>query len=279
MKAFLEQFPDQCVAIVADKGFAFEMFFNVFARQAKIWTVLIFDSKEAAIDCFPHAQVLNTGAGQSGEICFAESRKPGGRQLHISEGYARMLGVKLDTIVPTTEWERVDATERLDPFILISPFSRSCSSHSGQPANKTLDDWKWEHIIRSLRKQNLPIKVLAGQNDYLKKCSVSIHDYITCPDLYSLELTLKSSKLLVTLDNGIGHVAAALNLPMIYLWPKVSNLEFIAPVWNKNAKYLMMTPTEAAPVAMFVGFRKFARELLELSEDEIPEISDEKVET
>lgn len=268
---FLEQHPGECVAIVTDTGFAFELFFKTFAEdfcnQPLIENPIIFDNEERAKDCFPYATVLHMGAGQSGEICFAESRKPGGKQLHISEGYSRMLGVTLNTIVPTTAWQRVDDTERLDPFILISPFSRSCSVHTTGKANKTLEDWKWEHIIHSLRAHNLPIKVLAGPKDYLKQCSISVDDYITCRDLYHLELVLKSAKLLVTLDNGIGHIAAALEIPMIYLWPTVSSIDFIYPKWHSKSKALIMTPTEAAPIAMFVGFRKFVRELLETSDE------------
>lgn len=279
VKAFLEQHPDECVAIVADKGFAFEMFFNTFNHTALACLLpsipLIFDTQEDAVNCFPHAQVLYVGAGQSGEVCFQESRKPGGRQLHISEGYAKMLGVTLDTLRPTNVWQRVLDTERLDPFILIAPFSRSCSVHTTGVANKTIADWKWEHIIHHLRKQNLPVKVLAGPNDYLKKCSVSMNDYITCKSLYELELTLKSAKLFVTLDNGVGHIAAALDVPMIYLWPKVSCIEFIAPLYAKKTVYLMMEPNEAAPVAMMVGFRKFVRHMLETDHEEVETLQED----
>lgn len=275
---FLEQHPDECVAIVADKGFAYELFFNVFAYAENCLgqVPLIFDSAEKAVDCFPNAQLLHIGAGQSGDICFQASRLPGGRQLHISEGYSKILGVTLNTIKPTTVWQRVDGSERLDPFILISPFSRSCSVHTPPfKANKTIEDWKWEHLIHHLRKQGLPIKVLAGPNDFLKKCSIGVDDYITCKSLYELELTLKSSAMLVTVDNGIGHVAAALELPMIYLWPKVSSLEFIAPIWNKKAKYLILEPELAAPVSLFVGFRKCVKELLEDSHEKIEEALEE----
>lgn len=262
VQCFLEQHPDECVAIVTDKGFTYEMFFNTFVKGG-MFEVIIFDDQEKAVDCFPNAQVLHIGAGQSGEICFAESRKPGGRQLHISEGYSRILGVTLNSIQPTTVWQRVPDTERLDPFILISPFSRSCSVHTTGKANKTLEDWKWEHLIHHLRKQQLPIKVLAGPNDFMKQCSIPVNDYITCKSLYELELTLKSAVMLVTVDNGIGHVAGALELPMIYLWPKVSNFSFIYPIFNRKAKCLLMEPTQAAPVAISVGFRKFVREILE----------------
>jgi hypothetical protein len=276
VKQFMKRFPEEVSCIVTDASLAHEMFVNSFAEY--LGKVEILTGEDDARKFFPDDLVLYLGAGQSGKICFENAQK-GGRQLHISEGYSVMLGMKGELaggIPPLANWQRVPDDVRLPPFIGISPFSKSCSVHTTGIANKTLDDWKWEHIIRYLRKRDLPVKVFAGPNDYLKHCSVTLDDYICAKNLYDLELALKSCVMFVTLDNGLLHIASALKVPTIALWPKVSCIEFIAPVWSPLTTFLTMEPTKAAPMAILHSLRKVVRLIMEgqtnetLTEEEAP---------
>jgi len=259
---------DVC-AIVTDRGLAYELFYNVFEQTA----VHVFPALMTARMLDPEAIVIDLNAGRSGELCFKTAQATG-KQPHISEGYASILGISLGSnIKPPTTWQRVnDKLPRT--FFAISPFSRSCARHSGERPNKTLDDFKWEYIIRFLRRQGMPVKVVAGPNDRLTKCSVPLDDYFTAKNLLDLETFLKSCALLISVDNGLGHIASILDTPMISLWPQVSNLQFIGPGFSPKTGIVQIgDPNIASPSQMLMGIRHFAKELLGgLHEEEVSTI-------
>lgn len=258
VEQFMQKYPEEVASIVAHKGLAFELFHNCFADK-----VPVYDSQEISKDVNPDAMVLRLSAGPSAELAFAFSRHPQGRQLHISEGYAKLLGFDLaDGIRPPSSWFRAQDAAPLEECILLSPFSRSDTFWSGGPRNKTLDDWKWEHIVRFLRKQGYPIKVLGSPDDYLK-CTIPTNDYITAQSLYHLEHLLRSCKMLVTIDNGIGHVAANLDVRTIHLWPKAASFDFIGPKYGRRSTFIHMDALNAAPIGIMVGFRRFTQLLLD----------------
>lgn len=254
---------DVC-CVVSDVGLPFELFSSVLSNLE----LSVYDNIDFAKKIYPDAVVLDLNAGRSGELCFRLAREKG-VQLHISEGYAAILGINLGVnIEPPMWWQQVnEPLERT--FFAISPFSRSCSRHSGERPNKTLDDHKWEYIIRFLRRQGKPVKVIAGPNDQLTNCSVPLNDYFTARNLYELEYFLKSCALLISVDNGLGHIASILQTPMISLWPQVSNLQFIAPRFSDKTAFIQMgDPNLASPVDLLQGIRNISRILLGESSDE-----------
>lgn len=256
VQVLLEQSND-VVCIVADKGLAFELFFHSFCTQVPVLDVI-----QEAEEMYPDATQLNVGAGQAGDISFRLHQERGGQQMHMSEAYAIILGVDLKGVVaPPVHWQQVK--EKLPrTFIAISPFSKSCSRHTNERPNKTLDDHKWEFILRYLRRQGMPVKVIAGPNDRLKSNSVPQNDYFTAKNLYELEYFLKSCALLVTLDNGLGHVASVIDTPMISLWPKVSCIDFIYPRFSPFTTCVSMEPNSATPAQLLAGIRHFTKILL-----------------
>lgn len=258
VQTFLEKYPGEAVVVVADRGLSFELF------SLSITGVPVVPTLEEAVELHPLAQVMHLQAGKAGELAFAYSRTQGKPAMHISEAYAAMLGLPYpDSIAPTTDWQRPSECTDMEPCILLSPFSRSCSVHTTGVRNKTLEDWKWEHFIRYLRKQSLPIKVIGAPDDFIH-CSLPIDAYTTAHSLLELESILRSARLFVSVDNGLGHLASSMNLPMISLWSKAASLEFIGPVYGRRTMLLQFsTPAEAAPAAMMVGFRKFTEMLLE----------------
>jgi hypothetical protein len=257
VQVFLQQVnKEEMCCIVTDKGLAWEMFAGVFSKD-----FIVIDDVNLAKAQFPDAVVLDLNAGRSGEYTFGEASK-GRPQLHISEGYAHFLGVDLHhELKPPTDWAVIKETLPRT-FCAISPFSRSCSRHSGEVPNKTLDDHKWEYLIRYLRRQGMPVKVIAGPNDKLTNNSVPVNDYFTAKNLYDLEYFLKSCALLISVDNGLGHIASLLDTPMISLWPKVSCIDFIYPRFSEKTACVLMEPNTATPSQLLAGIRHFAKNLL-----------------
>jgi hypothetical protein len=258
IQAYLEQYPNTVEAIIANSGLAWDMFNGCFEKEIEVY-----DNLDVAKGIYPEAVVLEINAGMAGDIAFKHSQKTKGPPLHISEAYGQLLGCDLhNNLKPLTDWAVIkEALPRT--FIAISPFSKSCSRHTGEIPNKTLDDHKWEYIIRYLRRQNIPVKVIAGPGDRLKVNSVPMNDYFTADNLYELEHFLKQCALLVTVDNGLGHLASILNTPMIYLWPGVSSLDFIYPRFGNTTCCVQIgDPNQAAPAAMLTGIRMYTQMIL-----------------
>lgn len=240
--------------VVAHPGLAFEMFDRQLGDSAIVLT-----GKPGDME---FESVVELQAGLSGELCFRHARD-NGKQLHISEGFARMLGIpSVSSIVPPTGWDKIPKDMVAQTHITVAPFSRSCSRHTGETPNKTLDDWKWQHIIGYLSRQGYPIAILGAPDDRLQSVTVPENEYYTAANLDCLTYLLRRSKIFVTLDNGLGHIAAALNVPTIILWPMVSSIEFIAPIWSPSVRLMRMEPNSAIPAAIINGLKHYMREMM-----------------
>jgi hypothetical protein len=264
IKQYLDTHTEEEIKLVADRGLAFQMFQDTFQDDTDD-DVEIFDNIDSAIrSCEKGADlsVFSLNAGASGHICFTRAQQTG-RQPHISEGFAEMLGMQLkEPPLPYAPWNTWEPDLQVPPVrIGISPFSRSCSRHSGEPPNKTLDDWKWMHIINYLRPHLDYLQVLGGPNDRLTGVSVSEDEYWCASSFEDLRKKLKSLTLFITVDNGLGHIASALNVPTVLLWPRVSSMEFIGPIWAPNTKYITpIDPPTITPANILNGLRHFVKE-------------------
>lgn len=261
IKEFLQR-TEEPTLIVADPGLPYQMYTMTFNTE-------VFPSVDAAIaykqERFKDEGFIITSlnAGKAGEICFTHARDTH-RQPYITEGYAEILGFKYEgQLKPDVPW--VDFHPKTHNIIGVSPFSRSCSRHSGEIPNKTLDDWKWRHLIGNLRNQQVPIKVFGAPTDRLQDVAVTEDEYLSARTFNDLCRELRRCKVFVTVDNGLCHLASVLEVPTIILWPAVSCLQFIAPAWQpKTTRFLMIgDPNKAHPAQILTRMRVDVREIME----------------
>jgi len=166
--------------------------------------------------------VLN--ASSALEWCIRNMRpKRVGNQVilspsHLSKGFAYSLGVsiskqKVDLVIPK-ETEKIGPEE---PYIVFSVLSHSdCSRklidnkyvQSGNPANKMVRPEIWSEVLKHLGKRHRKIFV-AGSNEEL--FDIEGAEWIIGKPLDQVARLLKESDLVVSIDNGIGHVAEYLD--------------------------------------------------------------------
>lgn len=224
---YLATHPLEKVDIVASPGIAFELVKGSFPLLD------ILRERPEHIDI-----TLSAGAA----AIYASTHPINNRVTHISEAFSMMMGMPPeDEVFPITQWAQL-ADERYyeKEFITIAPFSRSCTIHTKGVPNKTLEPWKWGPLIEYLRNVGLPIRVLCGPGERLNGLSVSENEYYTSGNLRNLESILKRSKFLVSVDTGVAHIASALTVKTIILWPAASNLQFIGPAYSKNTQFILM---------------------------------------
>lgn len=252
VKKCLENNTVACIVIEA--GLAGQLFVRSFGKQIPI----LFDEAEAR-KLYPTSEWVYLQAGLAANISLSHARKYG-RHLHISEAYARMLDIDIEgKVEPILDWcyfpgQRFD-TER--KIAILSPFSRSCTRHGGMRPNKTFDSWKWEPIIRFLRRHEYEVKVSCRPNDRLEQCSIPESDYLSSYTLEEIEKDFRSASLTISVDNGLAHISSAVGTRTIIFWPPTLCAEFIAPTWSPKTTLIYMGwPDETFPVGMLVGIRR-----------------------
>jgi ADP-heptose:LPS heptosyltransferase len=105
--------------------------------------------------------------------------------------------------------------------------------------NKTPDLERWELLIAWIYAQRYGVLVTHGPNDVWTGSSVTL---ATTDSLDTLVFRLAAATAVVTVDNGIGHIASALGCRTLILWPPISSVPFIAPTWSKTTTLLYMQP-------------------------------------
>lgn len=167
-------------------------------------------------------------------------------KAHIALCYANMLGVKLEQ----EDWELkfnpppVELADNEKGLFLISPFSKSCSSNEGKPPNKMLPWEKWRPIITVLRSMG-KIGMLGGPTDRAMELGLAEDEYFTGLPLERVAHIIRASRLVVTIDNGIAHLAASQKAKMVLFYPACLGLHWIIPIGNPNMlQVIQMDPSK-----------------------------------
>jgi hypothetical protein len=188
-------------------------------------------------------EVLDLSAGRAADIAVLHIIATRSRR-HISECYAEMLGVRCDgwngDFRPLTGWtDKKSTLDRKYPYAVIAPFSKSCARNAGMRPNKTPDHVRWGLLIDWLRSVGIEPRVLVGNGEHWTGADVKLVYTETLQELISF---LADASVVISVDNGIGHVASALECSVLILWPPISSVPFIGPVWNEKTKLLFMRP-------------------------------------
>ena len=191
--------------------------------------------------------VIDLSAGNAARACEDMMRADQFHRPHISEGFAKLLGIEnywMGAIAPLTGWFSKGLHGPLDvgyaAYAIIAPFSRSCSRHSGRRPNKTPNHDKWSGVIEWLRdKRHLTPYILVAPGEVWAGATCRQIEAVTLDTLANL---LAFSDLVISVDNGIGHVASAVGARTVILWPPMSAEHFIAPTYNPGTTLLKMHP-------------------------------------
>lgn len=234
------------------------------------------------------------GGDIPGDTAFKVSDR---RKCHIATSYGIMLGYELgrtgvsfiankDEVVRDYFGNKFKAkggetayTERRVKFnvsdkddhekglILCSMFSASCASQERctppKKANKMISWLHWLAILPALRQRGR-IAVIGGLKDRAD-VGLSEDEYMLGTDLETTARMMRDAKLLVTVDNGMGHLAATQQTPTLLFYPKALGLHYIVPSGNPNLRIYHMDPANLNefPVSAASTFvREGVKELL-----------------
>lgn len=146
-------------------------------------------------------------------------------QVHIASNFARVLGVTLDSTRPTVT---ISATDRRAigkfwrrPYVVFS--MNSVTNPPRESGNGCIKDWppeRWFELAGWLRTElELEVIAIGAEND-------PQYDTHLVRNLFGLPVKLtaaliEGAECLVTLENGIAHLAAGLDAPAVVIYSDV----------------------------------------------------------
>lgn len=165
--------------------------------------------------------------------------------------YAAMLGMPLREILPVfelTEAEDAEAEQaaREAPYVLFQPYSMSCSSWTGEPANKRWKDEDWADVYGRVVQAYCGVKVLGGVRSQKEYLIPGIPEAAHCfgLPLGTVAAMQKHAAAVLTLDNGVAHLAASQRATMVKLYPQCLPPQWMSNLSNPNGLVLHWRPEE-----------------------------------
>lgn len=179
------------------------------------------------------------------------------QKCHLVQSYGQMLGVmKPGGWTKKPNYKPPDGLilDELKDLVLVSMFSMSCASRENppRPPNKMLPWIKWKPLLETLRREypDNKIKLLGAKEDVLPENSGldGLHDgYLTGVPIDKLANIMQRARMIINVDNGMGHLAAAVGLNEFLLVPACLQLHYIVPWGHQGLRLAHIDPVTVAP--------------------------------
>lgn len=187
------------------------------------------------------------------------------RGAHIADAYAELLGIELpprpdnrhiqpvfkpDQVLAHSIHDHSELIRMSKGKVLVSMFSASCTSREGLPPNKMLPWTKWVPILAYLRRTfgEGSLRFLGAPEDRAPPgLQIPENEYWTGIPLNTLALMMCQASLVVTLDNGMSHLASSQDAREVVFYPACLGLHYIVPYGNPNLAVMQANPPTVDP--------------------------------
>lgn len=161
--------------------------------------------------------------------------------IHITHAYADLLGVDIgDSLYSYRPRFDVEEEDHEKDLVLLSLFSRSCTSQQGGRPNKMLP-WNKAATVMEYLRQFGKIGILGAPGDRAP-IEATEDEYFTGLPLNKVALMLRDCRFLLTIDNGLSHLSASQKTKSVVLYPRCLSPNWIAPIGNPNARIIQIDP-------------------------------------
>ena len=195
--------------------------------------------KSALVGCLAHGTTHGFNFASIREqfaACFYKHRYPAKQKLHTVTRIRELFAQALDYSVPTTFGNYGLKIERkiAEPRYLIL-------LHGTSRANKCWSEEQWIELAKLTVNNGLIPKIPWGNAEELSRANriaKAVPNAIVLPQLNLTELAklLAAATGVVTVDTGLGHLAAALAVPSVALYGPTDPL--LAGTWGYNQTHL-----------------------------------------
>lgn len=160
---------------------------------------------------------------------------------HISKGFSRLLGIPIDSIKPVVrlsdEDRRIAARFSPRPYVVFS--MHSVANPPRTDGDGRVKDWpseNFDRLARHLHSSGFDVIAVGAEGEARAGLP-----YVR--DLYGLPIKvvaalLENATCVVTLENGVAHLAAAVDAPTVELYSTVVPLEWANPAESPRARVI-----------------------------------------
>jgi len=167
---------------------------------------------------------------------------------HMSYSFARLVGVELDSVRPVvvlTESDRRGAAVFTDrPYVVFSMHSvTNPERHDGRGRKKNWPVENWEKLATLIAKQTGHDIFAVGAENEPPLPLPYVHRLYGLP-IRVVAALLERSACVVTLENGIAHLSAAVDAPMVEIYANMMPLEWAYPAEATRCQVLYGDPLD-----------------------------------
>ena len=163
---------------------------------------------------------------------------------HIALGMAKMLGVRIHSVRPvirvTEEERRIARSFVRKPYVVFSRHSNANPRLAHGAGAKDWPDQNWRRLAEYLHGRGLDVISVGAETD-------ARFQLPHARNLYGLPIKvlaalLEAATCLVTLENGIAHLGAAVDVPMVELYSKIVPREWAYPAEMTRCQVIYEDP-------------------------------------
>jgi ADP-heptose:LPS heptosyltransferase len=176
---------------------------------------------------------------------------------HITLGIAKVLGIRIDSVRPVlrlSDMERRAARSFVRrPYVVFSRHSNANPKRAHGVGAKDWPDENWRRLAKALQASGLDVISVGAETD-VRFASPDARDLYGLP-IKVIGALLETAACLVTLENGIAHLGAAVDVPMVELYSKIVPQEWAYPLEMTRREVIYADPSQISfdQVAEAVG--------------------------
>lgn len=180
------------------------------------------------------------------------------KKCHLVNSYAELAGISPDGLkaVPNYKPPELEVPDSQKGLVLLSMHSLSCSSRENppKPPNKMLPWDKWIPLISTLRSEypNSKLRVIGGKNDIppaLTGITEEEQELLGLPVPETAKV-MQYAECIVTVDNGMGHLAASQGLNEFLFVPACLAMHYIVPWGHRGLRAVHVDPVTINPTTL-----------------------------
>jgi ADP-heptose:LPS heptosyltransferase len=171
----------------------------------------------------------------------------GAFQEHISVGFARALGLQLDSLRPVVALDERD--RRAARFVAPRPYvalSLSSISNPRRADGEGRKDWpleRWAALCERLLARGFDVLALGSERDPRPALPAGVRLLHGLP-IRVVAALIEGAACFVTLENGLAHLAAAFDAPTVELYSDVVPLAWARPAESTRLSLLYGDPRD-----------------------------------
>jgi hypothetical protein len=176
----------------------------------------------------------------------------GQKKCHLVNAYAELVGVSPEGLKPVPNYKPtpMQVPEEHRNLALVSMFSESCSSRNNPEMPPTkMPPWpKWKPMLETLRAEYGKVRFLGAPGDkvpaeYAELLGIREEEYLLAVPIPLLANIMQHCACVVTVDNGMGHLAASQGARQLYLASYRLALYFVVPWANNRLRVVHTNPS------------------------------------